>query len=498
MFKHAQLETVKAWISDPANGSLPLHERIQRAIRTLILEGTLSHGKALPASRALATSLNVSRDTVEAAYSSLHAEGFIERQTGRGSFVSSSARFLKPRIRQHPPTAETRKAKLSARGKVIYESGGIREFSSPRPLAPGIPETRLFPIPTWERLQRQVLKEYQHKILEQSPPQGMERLRRAIAEYVNLERGTRASAEQVIVLTSSQQALALCSHVLLDNGESIVIEDPTYQGAHKAFKAAGLHPVPVPLEEKGISVDALNSLTEPARAIYLTPSHQYPTGVTLSLDRRLAVIDWANRHAAWIIEDDYDSEFHYEGKPMACLQGLDAYNRTIYIGTFTKSLFPGLRIAYMIVPSELTEPFTMARTLMDGHTASITQLTLAKFLEGGHFGAYIRKMRNVYVARRDKLASLMDEYLSDYVVYATPAGGMQMPCHLRHGLSEKDIAAAARRADIDILGLTGLYAGSPVSTGFLMGFAAYTEREIEDAVKKLAAIFRSCCYLSPL
>lgn len=498
MFKHAQLETVKAWISDPANGSLPLHERIQRAIRTLILEGTLSHCKALPASRALATSLNVSRDTVEAAYSSLHAEGFIERQTGRGSFVSSSARFLKPRIRQHPPTAETRKAKLSARGKVIYESGGIREFSSPRPLAPGIPETRLFPIPTWERLQRQVLKEYQHKILEQSPPQGMERLRRAIAEYVNLERGTRASAEQVIVLTSSQQALALCSHVLLDNGESIVIEDPTYQGAHKAFKAAGLHPVPVPLDEKGISVDALNSLTEPARAIYLTPSHQYPTGVTLSLDRRLAVIDWANRHAAWIIEDDYDSEFHYEGKPMACLQGLDAYNRTIYIGTFTKSLFPGLRIAYMIVPSELTEPFTMARTLMDGHTASITQLTLAKFLEGGHFGAYIRKMRNVYVARRDKLASLMDEYLSDYVVYATPAGGMQMPCHLRHGLSEKDIAAAARRADIDILGLTGLYAVSPVSTGFLMGFAAYTEREIEDAVKKLAAIFRSCCYLSPL
>ncbi|MCM7140240.1 MocR-like pyridoxine biosynthesis transcription factor PdxR [Enterobacter kobei] len=498
MFKHAQLETVKAWISDPANGSLPLHERIQRAIRTLILEGTLSHGKALPASRALATSLNVSRDTVEAAYSSLHAEGFIERQTGRGSFVSSSARFLKPRIRQHPPTAETRKAKLSARGKVIYESGGIREFSSPRPLAPGIPETRLFPIPSWERLQRQVLKEYQHKILEQSPPQGMERLRRAIAEYVNLERGTRASAEQVIVLTSSQQALALCSHVLLDNGESIVIEDPTYQGAHKAFKAAGLHPVPVPLDEKGISVGALNSLTEPARAIYLTPSHQYPTGVTLSLDRRLAVIDWANRHAAWIIEDDYDSEFHYEGKPMACLQGLDAYNRTIYIGTFTKSLFPGLRIAYMIVPSELTEPFTMARTLMDGHNASITQLTLAKFLEGGHFGAYIRKMRNVYVARRDKLASLMDEYLSDYVVYATPAGGMQMPCHLRHGLSEKDIAAAARRADIDILGLTGLYAGSPVSTGFLMGFAAYTEREIEDAVKKLAAIFRSCCYLSPL
>lgn len=490
MFKHAQLETVKAWIIDPANGSLPLHERIQRAIRTLILKGILSNGKALPASRALAISLSVSRDTIEAAYSSLHAEGFIERQTGRGSFVSSSARFLKPRSRLRQPTAETRKAKLSARGKVIYENGGIREFSSPRPLAPGIPETRMFPIPTWERLQRQVLKEYQHQILAQSPPQGMERLRRAIVEYVNLERGTRASAEQVIILTSSQQALALCSHVLMDTGDGIVIEDPSYQGAHKAFNAAGLHRIPVSLDEKGISVDGLNSLTEPAKAIYLTPSHQYPTGVTLSLDRRLAVIDWANRHSAWIIEDDYDSEFHYEGKPMACLQGLDAYHRTIYIGTFTKALFPGLRIAYMIVPSELTVPLTMARTLMDGHTTSINQLTLAKFLEGGHFGAYIRKMRSVYVARRDKLASLMEEYLSDHVACITPAGGMQMPCLLKHGISEKEIAAAARHAGVDILGLTGLYAGLPGSSGFLMGFAAYTEREIEDAVKKLAAIFR--------
>ena len=490
MFKHAQLETVKAWITDPANRSRPLHERIQRAIRTLILEGILSNGKALPASRALAKSLSVSRDTIEAAYTSLHAEGFIERHTGRGSFVSASARFLKPHSRQRQLAADVRKAKLSARGEVIYESGGIREFSSPRPLAPGIPETRLFPIPAWERLQRQVLKEYRHQALEQSPPQGMERLRRAIAEYVNLERGTHATAERIIILTSSQQALALCSHVLMDNGDGVVIEDPAYQGAHKAFKAAGLNSIPVPLDDKGICIEHLNALTEPAKAIYLTPSHQYPTGVTLSLDRRLAVIDWANRHHAWIIEDDYDSEFHYEGKPMACVQGLDAFNRTIYIGTFTKSLFPGLRIAYMIVPAELVEPLTMARTLMDGHTASITQLTLAKFLEGGHFGSYVRMMRSVYVTRRDKLASLIDTYLSDYVVCVTPAGGMQMPCHLRLGISEAEIAVAARRAGVDILGLTELYAGSPASTGFLMGFAAYTEREIEDAVKQLAAIFR--------
>ncbi|MGK9174040.1 PLP-dependent aminotransferase family protein [Yokenella regensburgei] len=490
MFKHAQLETVKAWMIDPANGSLPLHERIQRAIRTLILEGVLSNGKALPASRALATSLDVSRDTIEAAYTRLHAEGFIERHTGKGSFVSASFRLLKSHARQRQAHVTSREAKLSTRGTVIYESGGIREFSLPRPLAPGIPETRLFPLQIWERLQRQVLKEYRHHALEQSPPQGMERLRRAIAEYVNLERGAHATADRIIILTSSQQALTLCSNVLMDSKDYIVTEDPVYQGAQKAFNAAGLNIIPVPLDEKGLCIEHLNVLPVAAKAIYLTPSHQYPTGTTLSLDRRLAVTDWANRNGAWVIEDDYDSEFHYEGKPMACVQGLDSFNRTIYIGTFTKSLFPGLRIAYMIVPTELVEPFTIARTLMDGHTASITQLTLAKFLEGGHFGAYVRMMRGVYVARRDKLAALIDHYLSDFVFYVKPSGGMQMPCHLRHGISETEIALAARRKGIDMLGLTALYAAEPASTGFLMGFAAYNEKELEDAVEALAAIFR--------
>ena len=235
MFKHAQLETVKAWMMDPANGSLPLHERIQRAIRALILEGILSHGKALPASRALAISLNVSRDTIEAAYTRLHAEGFIERHTGKGSFVSASARFLKSHSRQRQSAAEVREPTLSARGNVMYKSGGIREFSSPRPLAPGIPETRLFPVQTWERLERQVLKEYRHHALEQSPPQGTERLRRAIAEYVNLERGAHATPERIIILTSSQQALALCSHVLMDSGDAIVIEDPTMTRCYKSW-----------------------------------------------------------------------------------------------------------------------------------------------------------------------------------------------------------------------------------------------------------------------
>ncbi|MBL8454035.1 MAG: PLP-dependent aminotransferase family protein, partial [Zoogloea sp.] len=316
MFKHAQLESVKAWIGDPAQGALPLHARVQRAIRQLILDGVLDAGRPLPASRALAKSLGISRDTVEAAYSQLHAEGFIERRVGSGSFVSERTQRLSGRGKPRRTSVDHKALlRLSQRGDSMLQSGGLRDFLMPRPFAPGVPETRSFPLQTWERLQRQVLKEYGTQALLHSPPQGMEPLRRAIADYVNLERGARATPERVLVLTSSQQALTLCATVLLDAGERIFLEDPVYHGARKAFDAAGLECVPVPLDADGLRVEHVLETTrasaEPPRAVFLTPSHQFPTGATLALDRRLAIIEWAREHQGWIIEDDYDSEFHY-------------------------------------------------------------------------------------------------------------------------------------------------------------------------------------------
>ena len=316
----------------------------------------------------------------------------------------------------------------------------------------------------------------------------MEPLRWAIADYVNLERGARATPERVLVLTSSQQALTLCATVLLDAGEQICIEDPVYHGARKAFAAAGLECVPVPLDADGMRVERLDDPALSARAVYLTPSHQFPTGATLALERRLAVIDWARRRQAWIIEDDYDSEFHYAGKPTACVQGLDPQERTIYIGTFTKSLFPGLRIGYMVLPAALVAPMTAARTLLDGHSAPIPQLTLARFIDGGHFGAHVRTMRAVYAERRDVLARLVDRHLSHWLQARVPAGGMQMPCVLAPGLSERQALDAARREGIDLLGLTGLHASARHKAGFLMGFAAHAPNEQEVAIRKLA-----CC-----
>ena len=490
MFKHAQLESVKAWIGDPAHGALPLHVRIQRALRQLILDGALDVGWRLPASRALAQSLSVSRDTVEAAYGQLHAEGFIERHTGSGSFVSEQVQRLPGRGLMQSPLARVPALRLSQRGAAMFAGGGLRDFFAPRAFAPGVPETRNFPLQTWERLQRQVLKEHGTRALLHSPPQGTEALRQAIAAYVNLERGARATPERVLVLTSSQQALTLCANVLLDVGDRIFIEDPVYHGARKAFDAAGLECVPVPLDADGMQVDLLQTMPC-AKAVFLTPSHQFPTGTTLALDRRLAAIAWAQQEQAWIIEDDYDSEFHYAGKPTACVQGLDQHERTIYVGTFTKSMFPGLRIGYMVLPASLVAPMTVARTLLDGHSAPIAQLTLARFIEGGHLGAHVRTMRAVYAERRDVLARLVCEHLGDFLKPRVPAGGMQMPCTLIRDISESAAVDCARRAGIDLLGLTQLHASSQRKAGFLMGFAAHTPHELEVAARKLAQVLQA-------
>ena len=233
MFKHAQLESVKAWIGDPAHNSLPMYARIQRGIRQLILDGALDVGKPLPASRALAKSLDVSRDTVESAYSQLHAEGFIERRVGSGSFVSERAKRLPGRGTARRTGARNETLRISQRGSTMFQGGGQRDFLTPRPFAPGVPETRNFPLQIWERLERQVFKEYGTRVLTHSDPQGMEPLRRAIADYVSLERGAHATPERVLVLTSSQQAMTLCANVLLDAGDKIFIEDPVYP--HRAY-----------------------------------------------------------------------------------------------------------------------------------------------------------------------------------------------------------------------------------------------------------------------
>ncbi|MPM39815.1 HTH-type transcriptional regulatory protein GabR [bioreactor metagenome] len=321
-------------------------------------------------------------------------------------------------------------------------------------------------------------------------PQGAKPLREAIATYLNLERGAKVSAEQILVLSSTRQALFLCAQLLVDAGKPILLENPGYFGAKKAFEAAEARIVPIDVDEQGIRTDLLRANRSGATCVYLTPSHQYPTGVTMSLERRLDVIHWAAENGCWIIEDDYDSEFHYDGMPTACVQGLDKYARTIYIGTFSKTLYPGLRMGYIVLPQELVKAFTHARSIMDGHTPQISQLTLARFMEEGHYNSHVRAMRKLYASRREVILESIGKHLAGIVTAQRPKGGLQVPCLLEAGWSEQDTIRRATAAGVVLPGLSRLYAGERKQLGWLLGYASLTAHEIESAILCLAKALR--------
>ena len=481
-----ELDTLKIRIAAPALAALDLRVRVQRALRQLILDGVLAPGVRLPATRALAQSLGVSRDTVEMAYAQLRLDGYLRRQAGSGSFVSLTigASLLGKPGRALPPLSAQPVA-LSARGAQILASGGVADQQSVKAFATGLPETRAFPLDVWERLRRQAASS-DHHVLLHGDPQGAAPLRQAIADYVNLERGARATAGQVLVLSSTRQALYLCAQVLADAHGPILMEDPGYFGARKAFEMAQLQVIPVPVDAHGLSIDHLRADRSGANTIYVTPSHQYPTGVTLALERRLALTAWAAERQGWIIEDDYDSQFHYAGLPTACVQGLDTRQRTIYLGTFAKSLYPGLRIGYMVLPPALVQAMTHARSILDGHTPQLDQLTLARFIADGHFAAHVRAMRKVYAVRRDAMAQAVRRHLPHVVTAQLPPGGLQMPCLLHEGRDELDTLRLAAQAGIVLPGLSRLYATPPERGGWLLGFAALTPHEIDSGIVRLA------------
>lgn len=493
MAKTFELETLKMRLNDAEFELLNLHQRIQRALRALILDGALGPGVKLPATRALATSLGVARDTVENAYVQLHRDGFIARQKGSGSYVSETvgtelrgAARKRMKLQDHKRSTMEPGAGLSRRGRMILDSGGTIDQQVIKAFATGLPETRTFPTDVWERLQRQALKDYRAQVLLHGDPQGAMPLRKTIAAYLNLERGAKAAPEQILVLSSTRQALFLCAQLLVDAGKPILMENPGYYGAKKAFESTEARVVPIDVDAQGIRTDLLRADRSGADCVYVTPSHQYPTGATLSLERRLELISWAAENGKWIIEDDYDSEFHYDGLPTACVQGLDKYQRTIYIGTFSKTLYPGLRMGYMVIPPELVSAFARARSIMDGHTPQILQLTLARFMEEGHYNAHVRAMRKLYAGRREILLEAIDRHLAGIVTALQPEGGMQVLCLLEDGWSEEKTIRQAASAGVLLPGLSRLYAGEEKRQGWLLGYASLTAYEIEAAMLRLA------------
>ena len=398
----------------------PLFRQIYTRLRDAVLDGTLPGGHRLPSARTLAGDLGVSRNTVEAAFSQLVAEGFVTRRVGAGSYVARAVPEpdRRPRRPRGAPNAAARTAvpapppALSARGRLLATAGAGVEAASPRVFAPCVPSLEDFPVQTWNRLVARRARRAGHELLSKADPAGYRPLREAVAAHLGAARGVRCEWRQVVVLTSTQQAMDLAARLALDPGDQAWIEDPGYLGARAALRAAGAQTVPVPVDAEGLDVSAGEALAPRARLAYVTPSHQYPLGATLSLARRLQLLNWAGRAGAWILEDDYDSEFRFAGRPLAAVQGLDTEGRVLYAGTFNKVMFPSLRLAYLVVPPALVDAFVAARALSDGCPPALTQAALADFIEQGHFAAHVRRMRAIYQERRDALRESAERHLA--------------------------------------------------------------------------------------
>lgn len=465
-----------------AGQGLGRREQLCASLRRAMVSGELALAERLPASRVLAADLGLSRVTVEAAYTQLEAEGYLRRELGRGSFVAIEAGAPAPALR--PPLAP--QAGLSRRGLAIAAAGGCEDPRRPRAFEAGSPDLRAFPLETWRRLINQRLRR-EPGLLGYGDPQGHEDLRAAIAGYLRQSRGLRCSAEQVLVLTSSQQGLQLAASMLLDAGDRVWMEEPGYRGASTAFAAAGAQLQPVRLDPQGLN--PAGAAGPAPRLIYLTPSHQYPCGMALSLERRLALLALARREQAWIVEDDYESEFHYEGRPMPALQGLEEGRgaaRVIYLGTFSKVLFPSLRLAYMVLPPALVAPLTAARSIQDGHSAQLAQAVTADFISQGHFAAHLRLMRGLYRQRREVLLEALRP-LQAWLLPQPSAGGLQLAALLPAG-REAVLSRAAAALGLATPSLSRLYLSAPRQDGWLLGYAALTPAEIRSAARQLSAL----------
>ncbi|MBK0034885.1 PLP-dependent aminotransferase family protein [Erwinia sp. S43] len=456
-----------------------VRERVCAMLRKAIRSGVLGHAARLPSSRLLAQDLAISRVTVEAAYAQLESEGYLSRQTGRGTFVASDLPAAPVRPVTSPPV------QLSTRGGLIDRGGGCNDPQFPQAFAAGSPDLRAFPHRTWRRIMQQRQRLEGEKLMGYGDPQGLPQLREAVADYLGQSRGVRCSAGRVMILTSSQQALQMIALLLCDSGDPVWLEQPGYAGAWHAFRSAGAQVSGISVDERG----AVPATQAAPKLVYLTPSHQYPTGVTLSLPRRLAWLEFARRSGCWLVEDDYDSEFHYDGNPQPALQGLEDNARVLYLGTFSKVLFPSLRLAYLVVPDALIAPLCRLRSMMDGHSAQLMQAVTADFIQHGHFAAHLRLMRQLYGSRRDLLRRELAEKLGDRLTPLAHQGGLQLTVQLNYG-GERRLTEQAAAQGLLLPRLSPLYhqSGSEAREGWILGYSALQPNEITQAVDKLARL----------
>jgi GntR family transcriptional regulator/MocR family aminotransferase len=482
------------------DGSGPLHLQLYRSLRTAILRGTLSRGRRLPSTRSLAIDSGVSRNTVLLAYAQLLSEGYAVGRRGSGTYIptelpddlTSVARTAGQSV-SSAPAAVPRLSRFGSRIQTWNVSWTPRRAALPYDFRYGRPAFGDFPHETWHRILARRARRASAADLDYGPPDGVPALREVIAEYLQRSRAVQCTSDQIVVVNGSQQGLDLITRVLLDPGSRVLLEEPSYAGARGIFVAAGARLVTAPVDEEGLKLAGRDVTKGAIRLAYVTPSHQFPTGVIMSLSRRLALLTWAERANAYVIEDDYDSEYRYGGRPVESLQGLDRIGRVLYLGTFSKLLFPALRIGYVVLPAALVKPFRTAKALADTGTSTLEQLALADFIREGHFERHIRRSRARNAARRTALLDAIATHFDGRVEVSGANAGIHVVLWLNDVRAQQLDALIKRAAAAGV----GVYSVAPFYTrklgraGLLLGYASLTTSEISTGLERLAHVVRA-------
>ncbi|MBT2118038.1 PLP-dependent aminotransferase family protein [Dyella sp. LX-66] len=474
------------------NGSgVPIYQQLSEWFRRAIADGQLRPGQRVPSTRSLATELRVSRLPVLSAYEQLLAEGYLQSFVGAGTCVARSipTAALKP---ARPRLSVVPVARQQANRRVAQRVAAMRTpeqtwLDSQGAFRVGLPALEHFPTELWAKLLNRHARTPSTESLVYGDPRGCPLLREAIADYLGAVRAVRVEAAQVLITTGSQQGVQICAHALLDAGDRAWLEDPGYPGARQAFGTIGARIVPVPVDQEGLDVAEGIRRAPDARLAYISPSHQFPLGMTMSAARRMQLLRWAARSGAWIVEDDYDSEYRFGGRPVASLQGLDTEERVIYVGTFSKVMFPALRLGYLVVPKDLVDTFAACRDALDTCTATLPQLAMNDFIREGHFARHIRRMRVLYAERRAALVASIRTHLPQQLEVIGAEAGMQLVALLQPGVDDVALSRRAALVGVSARPLSLCYAEPPARGGLIMGYGGADARALDEAVRRLTS-----------
>ena len=484
-------ETFQDLVLEPRKDGQEMWRWLYTELRSAIIDGRLKSGARLPSTRNLAAQYGLARGTVVAAFQQLQAEGFVSSEVSAGTFVLPGQGW-----EMTAPTKRSSSRPVVSKATIAKRTQSLLKTTFLQPASHSIgkafrgyePAIDLFPVELWARIAARVYRKAPRSLYGQGDRGGYPPLRRVIAEYVGQSRGVRCSAEQIIVTSGAQQALDLLARVLLDPGDEVWMEDQGYPGACQAFQNVAANVIPIPVDGEGIDVPKAIKLYPNARVVYVTPANQFPLGTVMSAERRVELLSWATRSGAWIIEDEYDAEYRYSGKPIASLHSLDRSGSVIYVGTFTKMLFNALRIGFIVVPERLVEVFRIARSFIDRHAPTLDQAVLTEFINEGHFGHHVRKMRQVYSDRSQLLAEEANKRLTGLLDVTHAQAGMCTVAWIKTHIAELVVTRRAEQLGLEVVPISSFVRKYEQKPALFLGFAGCNASEIKRGVSVLEAV----------